>query len=55
MIKGEDECVVETRSVVGAGRVAEMVIELCRARAAAEETAKPLLSGSGRPALAAGG
>jgi len=52
MIKRENECAVKTRGVVGAGRVAEMVIELCRARAAAEETVKPLLSRSGRPALA---
>jgi hypothetical protein len=55
MIKRENECVVETGSVISAGRVAEMVIELCRARAAAEETVKPLLSRSGRPALAAEG
>lgn len=53
MIKRENECVVKTGSVVGAGRVAKMMIELCRARAAAEETVKSLLSGSGRPALAA--
>jgi hypothetical protein len=55
MIKRENECAVKTRGVVSAGRVAEMMIELYRARATAEETAKPLLSGSGRPALAAEG
>ena len=54
LIESEDEGAIETRGVVGAGRVAKMMIEAREPRAAAEKRLEKVLEGGARGAFAAG-
>ena len=52
LIEREDERAIVAGSVIGAGGVAEVMIEMRKARAAAEELAELVVSGSGFLAFA---
>src|SRR5208337_2116436 len=53
-IEGEDEGAIIARGVIGAGRMAKMVIEAREPRAAAQKRLQKVLEGGARGALAAG-